>query len=441
MQEICECVTQTELLEETLDLWRESSCRFPPLGRQYSTADQLEREELFDECLQIIQSESCQILETESKRKTARERVAGALAKLGTCAIDLEDPCVEHLLSNNFASVGSDLSRWARDLDPLVTAADIFQACRNAWTAGGMQLLLGRAIQLTPAIFGYSMLYPYSDNFMDDIAVSPVEKLAFSRRFRMRLAGCFLEPANRLETVVWQLVALIEFQYPRKQYPEVYSSLLAIHHAQEKSMAQLQQNGSLPEQIDVLTLSFTKGGTSVLADAYLAAGTLTPAQVRFAFQWGVLLQLGDDLQDLRQDLACGSITLFTQAARRQPLDTLTNRTLQLAQHVMTRMDDLGAPLIIKQLLQRSSRSLLIRAAAAAREFYSKEYLAELETYSPVRFAFLASRQQQFDRRRAWFARAFEALVLQEDSSTGTAAVSRPHVPDASSLSSFTCVVK
>ena len=61
-------------------------------------------------------------------------------------------------------------------------------------------------------------------------------------------------------------------------------------------------------------LSFEKGGASVLADGYLAAGTLSREEVQFIFRWGALLQLVDDLQDIRQDGGEHSLTIFTQVA-------------------------------------------------------------------------------------------------------------------------------
>jgi hypothetical protein len=417
MHQINDLDEATPLTRDAIALWRECSRSLPGLGRQYSRAEQLEREMLFDECLDTIQASSFDIPKTESEGEAAYNRITSALAKIGTCAIDLEDPYVELLLRDGFSGIGSDLARWARSMDRCVSAADIFQACRNAWTACGLQLLLGRPIELTPAIFGYSMLYPYSDNFLDQADVSREQKLPFSSRFRSRLAGNIPQPVNALESAVWQFVGLIESQYPRAEYPRVYAALLSIHHAQEQSLSQLRRKAfsrCSRNKIDILELSFAKGGTSVLADAYLAAGSLSDSEIKFAFEWGVLLQLGDDLQDLRQDLDNESLTLFTQAAGSERLDTLTNQTLHFAQAVMTRMDGLvTAKDLIKELLKRSSRSLLIRAAAAAEEFYSREYVAELETYSPVSFAFLKARQEQFTRRHAWFEAFFEALVLQE----------------------------
>ena len=63
-------------------------------------------------------------------------------------------------------------------------------------------------------------------------------------------------------------------------------------------------------------MSCAKGGTSVLADACMARGWLNEEESRFAFDWGVLLQLGDDLQDVREDMQRGSMTLFGARQRR-----------------------------------------------------------------------------------------------------------------------------
>ena len=93
------------------------------------------------------------------------------------------------LLKGGFAAIGTELAREARRFDPAVSTADILQASRNAWTACGLQMLLGRKMRLTPAIFAYSMLYPYTDNYMDDPATPAEAKLGFSARFGRRLEG------------------------------------------------------------------------------------------------------------------------------------------------------------------------------------------------------------------------------------------------------------
>jgi hypothetical protein len=77
-----------------------------------------------------------------------------------------------------------------------------------------------------------------------------------------------------------------------------------------------------------------KGGSSVLADACLARVWLNEPERRFSFEWGVLLQLGDDLQDVREDMKRGSATLFSRAATTgRPLDDLVIQLLNFGERV------------------------------------------------------------------------------------------------------------
>lgn len=360
----------------------------PPMGRGHTAREQAERERQVDGTLDGIQA---RLLEHDKEI----DAIVGIVACLACSTLDINDHRTEALLRDDFSAVARDLALRARHMDESVSTSDILQACRNAWTACGLQALLGEPPRLTPAIFAYSMLYPYSDNYLDNRAISPVAKLRFSARFQLRLAGD-LESAEGLENTIWKLVSLIEGQWPRAQHPDVYDGLLAIHAAQERSLA--QQRAGFHSYRDILRLSFAKGGASVLADAYLAKGSLSSAEARFAFGWGVLLQLGDDLQDLASDRERGFHTLFSAAAAEGTLDDLTTRTLNFASAVMESMpplpkdkDHLG------ELLRKNSVALLISAAGEYSEFYSGSYLRRLERYSPLRFAFLKSRKDRVAR--------------------------------------------
>lgn len=358
------------------------------MGRGHTAREQAERERQVDGTLDGIQA---RLLEHDKEI----DAIVGIVACLACSTLDINDHRTEALLRNDFSAVARDLALRARHMDESVSTSDILQACRNAWTACGLQALLGEPPRLTPAIFAYSMLYPYSDNYLDNRAISPVAKLRFSARFRLRLAGD-LEPAEGLENTIWKLVSLIEGQWPRAQYPDVYDGLLAIHAAQERSLA--QQRAGFHSYRDILRLSFAKGGASVLADAYLAKGSLSSAEARFAFGWGVLLQLGDDLQDLASDRQRGFHTLFSAAAAEGTLDDLTTRTLNFASAVMESMPPLPKDMDhLGELLRKNSVSLLISAAGEYSEFYSGSYLRRLERYSPLRFAFLKSRKDRVAR--------------------------------------------
>jgi len=403
------------LVDETLADWRAAGDDFPSFGRPYTVSEQERREALLDGYLDRLQ----QHLRRASGTRSSVDRVLACamplIADLSACALDMEDSYVTALLRDGFSDIGVSLAVEARRLDPTVSMADILQACRNAWTACALQLMIGQPLALTPAIFAYSMLYPYSDNYLDDPRVSRRAKLAFSERFRERLAGQRLSPAHPVEQTIWELVGIIESQYPRAMYPQVFESLLAIHAAQQSSISQLGHE----EDFDVLRLTFTKGGTSVLADAYLAAGTLTSAESASAFRWGVLLQLGDDLQDLHDDRKRGSQTVFTRAESEcGSLETATNRVFNFHERVLHDMRaTTKSPGILMRLLAQSAQSLLVRSAVYAGELYSPKYQAELEKHSPYRLVFLRSRERRFGRQSAAYLKLFERFLSERIIST------------------------
>lgn len=406
-----------ELVDEALEMWAAAGAEFPAIERRYTEAEQRERERTGDECLARVDAAVRDLRRRKLSREEAQAKITAATVELTSCALDLRDPYVDWLLGEGFGGVSTELAQQARRMDRSVRMIDILQAARNAWTACGLQELLGCALQLSPAIFAYSMLYPYSDNYLDDKGVPREAKVMFNSRFRRRLEGERFAPANGREATIWELVGMIEAQFARQAYPQVYESLLAIHAAQQESIQQMRRAADSPN-FDVLRLTFTKGGTSVLADACLAAGCLSRDEARFAFQWGVVLQLGDDLQDLRSDGRDGSLTLYTQAARHEPLDALTNRTLQFGRRVMAGMDKLrnGKP-ILKELLRRSSQMLLIRSAAGVRELYTGEYLEKLERYSPFGFEFMRRREQELASRTREYGRLFEELIRVRENET------------------------
>jgi len=221
-------------------------------------------------------------------------------------------------------------------------------------------------------------------------------------------------------------VQLIEDQYPRSCCPQVYDWLLAIHRAQEESIAQLRSQQPCSAE-EVLRMSCAKGGTSVLVDACLARGWLSPLENRFAFEWGVLLQLGDDLQDVREDLARGSVTLFSHAAALgTPLDALATQLLNFSEQVGTLMDRLpnGAPML-KELLRMSWRSLIVGAVADSHQFFTPKFVEEMERSSPFRFEFLRARRQRLTSRQGLYATLFNAfLEAPEDGIAGLPAPTR-----------------
>jgi hypothetical protein len=404
----------TQLLEESIALWSECPDRLPGFKRTFTVTEQAVREAQLDAFLESIERELRSLPRTRPERQAARERITRAFAGFARAGLDLEDRHIELLLGGGFSALGTELARRARRFNPGAGTADILQASRNAWTACALQVLLGGTMQLTASIFAYSMLYPYTDNYLDSPSVPREAKMGFSARFGRRLAGEAVAPENHHEEMIWRLVELIEGQYDRAGWPRVFESLRAIHQAQQNSIALLRRGGA--QGIDVVRLSFDKGGASVLADGYLAAGALSLQEAQFVFGWGVLLQLADDLQDVREDCRDGMLTVFSEIAGREPLDGRTNRTLHFGQRVMQWIGGLAGPecRALKEMVERSSGSLLIRAAGEAPDLYTSDYLAELETHSSFRFAFLNDRRKRLATQQGLLSRLFEAFLEGDD---------------------------
>lgn len=410
------------------------ACAGLPLPRatRYTHADQRRREAEYDRAMHLVERESDAVKKTRADRVAAQQRVLAVFSRFATVALSLPADAVD-LITGIFLPAGSEFARRSRQFDPELTMAPIIQACRNAWTVCGLQPLLGEPAGITPSIVGYSLLYPYTDNYLDAAGTSPAAKREFCMRFRQRLRGEMLPPTGAHESAVWSLVEMVESQYPRANYPQVFDSMLAIHQAQEESIAQLTKTSAgfrvprflqrtwirrlrpglhgAPSAERILAMSCAKGGTSVLADACLARGWVTAQESRLAFDWGALLQFGDDLQDVREDLRHGSATLFTRAiAEGHPLDALVIQLLNYSERVGAEMNDFahGSP-ALKNLLRTSWRSLIIGAIANAREFFTPEFVREIETTAQFRFSFLARRHRHVSRRKGLYANVFDIL--------------------------------
>ena len=406
----------------TIETWKASARPSIPQSAHYSARQQRAHEKAYDKGLRAVQRETRRAPRNAAERLAAQQRIVALFPRFASIALGLAHEESE-LITGHFLPMGTELARWARNFDCSLSTSDIIQACRNAWSCCGLQGLLGQPTALTPSILAYSLLYPYSDNYLDHPSLSPADKLQFSERLRQRLSGQLLSPGNAHEAAVWTMVQMIEEQYPRPLHPQVFDSLLAIHRAQEESMAQLKSArrthnspaNSIDSSLDnsaLLRISCAKGGTSVLADAVLIRPCLTREEIEFAFDWGVLLQLGDDLQDVREDLRRGSLTLFTHAiAQGSPLDALIAQLLHFSEQIAGRMDRLpnGAS-SLKSLLRMSWRSLVLMAVADVSSFCSRAFIAGLEPCSSFRFKFLRTRNESLTGRQALYDALFEAFL-------------------------------
>jgi hypothetical protein len=396
------------LTNQFRNLWYECDTTLPDLGLSYSPREQEALEKDLKRLIDRLLGELRHPPQTDPERELMQQRISATIETFARSSFGFDEKTINVIRSYGFADIAVDFTHQARRFDPDMTDADIFQASRNVWSMNFMQALMGLPVQMTPSIFAYSMLYPLTDNYLDDPAISIETKKTFNRLFQKRLAGMEILPANAYERTISNLVEIIEDQFERSRYTQVFDSLQAIHQAQAKSL-NLLNKGVSPYEMDVLGICFEKGGTSVLADGCLVAGSLTPAQCEFMFFYGTFTQLMDDLEDVQEDLKVGLETVFSQTARHWPLDAVTNRTFHFANRLLQTLDAFAAPgtELFTDLLRRSFNPLLIAAAGSSSRLYTRAYLRQIESHLPVRFAFLLEQRRRLERLR------FSAISLVE----------------------------
>jgi hypothetical protein len=401
-----------DLVRQFTQLWWDCQSELPDLGRTYTLDEQRQAERSYEGYLQTLNETFRNMPATGPRRQEAQRRVQNASIRFARSTLGFEERHIQALQAYGFTGIAAEFAARAQDFDPALGDQEIYQACRNVWSMNLMQLLLRRPIELTPAVFGYSLLYPYTDNYLDDPTIPRAEKEAFNRRFSARLAGEHVTPADPKEEKISELVRMIENQFDRSRYPDVYQSLFAIHRAQSKSVNLLRDNSS-PFEVDILGICFEKGGTSVLADGYLVKGTLTQAEQTLMFHYGTLTQLVDDLEDLEQDLVNGLMTVFSATAGRWPLEPVTNRTMQFAGKAMEALDEFDAPAAepLKALIHRSITPLLIGEIGSAGKYLSPAYLRTLEPHSPFRFSFIRKQRKKLSTQRLSLVGLVQALAV------------------------------
>jgi hypothetical protein len=400
-------------------LWQSSSDQFPEISRTYSDSDQFRKDQYLGK---YIKSLKALRLERNTKFSQGHKTELSILKysrDFFANGLDFSDVQLELLFSDGMVDLTRTFVRQAQLFDSTLSFHDIFQACRNAWIMHGLQFVFGIPMALSPSILAYSLLYPYTDNLIDAPEISDYEKICFSERFRDRLSGKPVESSNPTEIAVFRLIEMIENQYSRIDFPEVFQSLLDIHTAQTNSLRLIRDRNSISES-DILKICIAKGGASVLADGFLIAGRLTEQQQNFLFGFGTYLQLLDDIQDVDEDHKSGLMTIFSKDFCRINLDSKLNKTYWFGERVMKNLDwfDGGKTELFKSLMRKSMDLFVIEAIAQNPETYSRKYVSEIEAYSPFHFSFIRKCKRQLKPYNNLMLSAIEGIAFTESVSSG-----------------------
>lgn len=270
-----------------------------------------------------------------------------------------------------------------------INLSQLGQALRNSWIMNILQLMFNKKIECSKSVFAYSMLYPYTDNYIDDQNICFNNKLIYSNNLAKKIKGHSISPQNSYEDNIFRMIDTINQQYNIKKYPNISESLLLIHLCQTHSINQnIAHNQSYNNIIDI---TFKKGASSVYVDGVLLDGNLTTKEEDFTLLYGIILQLCDDLIDIKEDRNNDSVTIFTYKETSKLLDNKVYKLFNMIEYLFVdkcKFVKFHNKENVMEFIYQCLYLLVIYGIVLNKKCFSKTLLKELEKYFPIRFKFL-----------------------------------------------------
>ena len=187
----------------------------------------------------------------------------------------------------------------ASAFDEKMDMDEIGQAARNYLVYDVFTEIHEQPHSMTPVIFGYSMLYPYTDNYIDNPGLSEMEKETYNQMIADRILGKEIMTENAYWKKTCELLDDVTQFYEKEDKTDIQQGLLFMLEAQKKSLSQTKkENTILLTQDEIFRISSYKGGISVLLDRFYVSSSMTQEDFVLYLSSGFFLQHADDLQDI-----------------------------------------------------------------------------------------------------------------------------------------------
>jgi hypothetical protein len=333
---------------------------------------------------------------TASETEELKKAITSYILELDNRKLFFDKPFLGFFLEKGYMESAEDFLDEVKLEDSDLKPEEVFQAIRNVWIMNSLQLFWGIPLRMTPSVYAYSMLYPYTDNFLDSSEVSKEDKARFNERLTRVINGERVESSDPHEERVFELIGKIGTEFHRDSYPSVYESIGLIQKAQIESMKQDQKKTMAADEI--IPISLFKGGASVLADAFLVKGELDQEETRFAFGYGSFLQLLDDLQDAESDRKEGHQTIFSMDDSSIDFDGRLRRLISFIFRVNEQVaDDDETKVLMKDVIRTCTLMMVMEVVGREPGFVSRGFYRELESYSKVRLPFFMEYEKQMEK--------------------------------------------
>ena len=276
-----------------------------------------------------------------------------------------------------------------RGFDADLNAGQIWQAMRNYFIYAMIVEMQGERQNAANPILAYSLLYPYTDNYIDDKTTTKEEKERSKSMIARKLKEEPVLVQSALEEKTCRLLDMIGDAYEGEAKKKVIGTLLQLLEAQNYSIR--QQKAGISED-EILGISIWKGSASVLADYLFATQDWREKEEGFYLRFGFLLQLVDDLQDMEEDKKEGSHTMMIKAAEQKRLEGQVNRLLWFIWDTVRDFEPRNPGL--KGFVLKNCVEITLLSAAMNAQHFLKEYIKALEPYLPLSVEFIKKMKKQ-----------------------------------------------
>ncbi len=304
--------------------------------------------------------------------------------------------------------------RQVRTFAPEISLEDIGQAIRNY-----IVFIMFKEIHQAPAgfsnaAFGYSMLYPFTDNYIDG-TVSVQEKQQYNIMIRNQIKQNPIKTTTLHEKKTCQLLDMIEAEFPVADDTSMEMLLEMMLDAQVDSLKQQSSEYALSYE-DRLDISICKGGLSVFIDRLLIKHPIAAEDLDFYLGFGLYLQLADDLQDIEEDYTNGSQTIFTCNLQQEAVEKTINQLLQFVTNLVNHFSFTSKEL--QEFVLYASQQLIFTSVVRSRKYVSEAFLCKIEQYLPVTMQYyeesrshMQNQQSQKNEKRIF--QMLDELIIME----------------------------
>lgn len=373
-------------LNEIKNKWLQMPDTFPLFLTEISKETKMQNEQYIQSVSERFKNQIKRFSHITLLRKKRKQKMLNILTDvLSTETIICVHNSMDQQTLDAFQEDLKNFLRHVRAFAPELSLEGIGQAIRNYIVYAMFNVIHQEQPCFSIACFGYSMLYPFTDNYIDSKQYSAKEKLAYNQIIRDKIEGNDVQPQSLYQKKTCELLQAIELEYPRDKNPTIYTLLLMILEAQEDSIK--QQNKGFPLMTEeILNISLYKGGVSVLIDRYFVKKKITNEDLNFYLGFGFFLQLADDLQDIKEDSLQGNQTIFTLDLQCKREEKLVNKLLHFMQQIMNSYQAENDT--FKDFILSNCYQLIYTSVIRSKEFFSQEYIDHLERYLPITYPFL-----------------------------------------------------